>query len=103
MKYFAKLTFILFCILSCKTSTQTSSSEAKISNAPNINQMFIEMDANKDDKLSMDEVKGPLKNDFTKIDTNSDGFISKEELSKAPKPNRQDPPNGQQGPPPPNR
>ena len=47
------------------------------------------MDADEDGKLSKKEVKGPLKNDFSKIDTNEDGYLSKEELEKAPKPERQ--------------
>ena len=44
------------------------------------------MDANDDGKLAKDEVKGPLKDSFSKIDTDEDGFISKEEFEKAPKP-----------------
>ncbi len=47
------------------------------------------MDANNDGKLSESEVKGPLKKDFSKIDTNDDGFLTVEELEKAPKPERQ--------------
>ena len=50
------------------------------------------MDSNKDNKLSKKEVKGPLKDDFSKVDTNKDGFITKEELKKAPKPERKGPP-----------
>ena len=45
---------------------------------------------------STKEVKGPLLTDFSKIDTNSDGFISVQELEKAPKPSGQ---RSQQGPP----
>ncbi|WP_405566014.1 YHYH protein [Polaribacter sp. Asnod6-C07] len=44
--------------------------------------LFTRMDQNKDDKLSKEEVKGPLNNQFTKLDTNKDGFLSKEELEK---------------------
>jgi hypothetical protein len=55
---------------------------------PTIEQLFKEMDANKDNKLSKKEIKGPLKKDFDKIDLNKDGFITKEELKKAPKPER---------------
>lgn len=51
-----------------------------------INDLFLKMDMNKDDKLSKDEVKGPLANHFSEIDKNKDGFISKDELKKAPKP-----------------
>ena len=32
------------------------------------------------------ELKGPIKDDFAKIDTDEDGYITKEELEKAPKP-----------------
>ena len=44
------------------------------------------MDANKEGKLSTTEIKAPLNEDFAKVDTNKDGFITKEELNKAPKP-----------------
>lgn len=53
---------------------------------PTVDQLFKEMDANKDGKLSKVEIKGPLKEDFAKVDTNKDGFITKEELNKAPRP-----------------
>ncbi|MEO9569826.1 MAG: YHYH protein [Polaribacter sp.] len=46
------------------------------------------MDVNKDKKLSKSEVRGPLVNDFSKIDSNNDGFISIEELKKVTKRNR---------------
>lgn len=55
---------------------------------PDTTQLLAEMDANKDGKLSKDEVKGPLLEQFAKIDTNDDDFISKEELENAPKPER---------------
>jgi len=44
------------------------------------------MDANEDGKLSEEELKGPLKDNFDKIDTDEDGFITEEEFDKAPKP-----------------
>ncbi|MGS0524983.1 hypothetical protein ACU8V7_07015 [Zobellia nedashkovskayae] len=46
------------------------------------------MDANEEGKLSKDELKGPIKNDFATIDTDEDGFLSLEELKNAPKPKR---------------
>ena len=46
------------------------------------------MDSGKDGKLSVAEVKGPLKERFADIDTNEDGFITEEEFEKAPKPKK---------------
>jgi Ca2+-binding EF-hand superfamily protein len=44
------------------------------------------MDANKDGKLDITEVKGRLKEQFSSIDSNKDGFITAEEFkSKAPR------------------
>ena len=50
---------------------------------PSVKQIFKDLDANEDGKISLKEVKGPLKKDFKKIDTNEDGFISKKELTNA--------------------
>lgn len=56
---------------------------------PQFSQLLTEMDSNKDGQLAASEVQGPLKNDFAKIDTNEDGFISESEFKNAPKPQRQ--------------
>ena len=50
-----------------------------------IKQIFKDLDINKDRKLSLKEVKGPLKKYFKKIDANEDGFLSKKEIKKAPR------------------
>ena len=55
---------------------------------PTFKELLKEMDSNKDGKLSKEEVKGPLKDDFVKIDTDKDGLITEAELEKAPKPKR---------------
>ena len=55
---------------------------------PTFEELIKDMDANEDGKLAKDELKGPLKDDFSKIDTDEDGFISEEEFDKAPKPKR---------------
>jgi len=55
---------------------------------PSIEQIFKDLDKDEDGKISLKEVKGPLKKDFKKVDLNEDGFITKEELKKAPKPKR---------------
>lgn len=56
--------------------------------APSFAQLLTEMDANQDGRLAKSEVKGPILNDFAKIDTDGNGFISKEELENAPRPQR---------------
>ncbi|WP_430409052.1 YHYH protein [Kordia sp.] len=59
------------------------------SERPSVDELFKQMDANADGKLSKEEVKGPLQQGFSRVDTNDDGFITKEELKNAPKPQRQ--------------
>ena len=85
------MTIALFA--SCKTSSdaenKNGTSQKQRGGQPSVEQLLSEMDANKDGKLSKDEVKGPLANDFSKIDTDDDGYISEEELENAPKPERQ--------------
>jgi hypothetical protein len=44
---------------------------------PTIEELFANMDLNDDGKLSESEVKGPLKDEFTAVDTNNDSFLSK--------------------------
>lgn len=53
---------------------------------PSYDQLLSEMDANKDGKIAKSETKGPLSEDFSKFDTDSDGFITKVEFENAPKP-----------------
>lgn len=43
-------------------------------------QLFAQMDANKDGKIEQAEAKGPLAENFAKIDTNKDGTLSLEEI-----------------------
>ncbi|WP_413283387.1 hypothetical protein [Vibrio sp. MA40-2] len=45
---------------------------------------FEDMDINSDGQLSLDEVKGPLAQDFDKFDSNGDGYLSEEELPAPP-------------------
>ena len=51
----------------------------------NFEELLEMMDTDKDGKLSKTETKGPLKEDFSKVDKNNDGFITKDELGKEPK------------------
>jgi len=55
---------------------------------PSVDNIFEKMDADKDGKISAIEVEGPLKEKFKVIDANSDGFITKEEMKNAPKPQK---------------
>lgn len=86
---------ILLVVFSLFTTYSFSQENRKEQKPPTIAELFSQMDANKDAKLSKKEVKGSLKKDFAKIDTNKDGFLTKEELEKAPKPERKGPPNDQ--------
>ncbi|NRD19735.1 YHYH protein [Winogradskyella eckloniae] len=82
---------LITALVSCK---QTIKSEADShedypeDGRPSVTELIKEMDANTDHKLSKSEVHGPLADDFSKIDTNDDGFLSQEELENAPKPER---------------
>ncbi|MAU16841.1 MAG: hypothetical protein CMH46_15035 [Muricauda sp.] len=58
---------------------------------PSFSQLLSEMDINKDGQLEKDEIQGPLSDDFTKVDSNNDGFITEEEFKNAPRPERNTP------------
>lgn len=91
---------VLFAVLALWLATGCSSQQVATNNdnqppqqgqrqnPPSIDKLFKQMDINKDGQLAKAEVKGSLANDFDKVDTNNDGFISREELEKAPKPPR---------------
>ena len=97
---------LLISFTSCKSSSDTANTSAKSEQSekrgqprqrgerPDAATILGEMDANKNGKLSKDEVKGPLQQNFSKIDSNEDNFISKEELENAPKPERSGGQNG---------
>ncbi len=50
---------------------------------PSPDQLMEMMDENGDQKISKAEAKGPLQNDFARLDKDGDGQLTKEELSKA--------------------
>ena len=90
-KQFAKagiLTGIMTLIFSLNVRAQSSEKQQDRKERPSVEEIFEMMDSNEDAKLSEEEVKGPLKRNFKKIDLNEDGFINMEELEKAPKPKR---------------
>lgn len=94
MKKLNVLLIIAVLAVSCKSTDETTTATKQGKGQPNVEEILSKLDTNKDGKISKDEAQGPLKNDFVKIDTNKDGFISKEELVDAPKPERQGPPGG---------
>ena len=48
-----------------------------------LERQFDQLDQNSDGQLSQDEARGPLKKQFSKIDANGDGTVSKLELAEA--------------------
>jgi hypothetical protein len=58
---------------------------------PSFDELLEMMDTNNDNKISKGEAKGPLYDQFSRIDSNSDGFLSKVEIEKGSKGNRQKP------------
>ncbi|WP_339697275.1 EF-hand domain-containing protein [uncultured Marixanthomonas sp.] len=76
---------VAFCICFVAISNaQEQGSDLK--EPPTFTQLLKEMDKNEDGKLAKAELKGPLKDNFSKIDSNDDGFISEKEFKNAPKP-----------------
>lgn len=75
-------------MVSCQMNAQSNDNERQHRKPPSIDQLFKDLDADEDGKLSKKEVRGPLKNHFDKVDLNEDGYLTREELEKAPKPER---------------
>ncbi|MFV1448008.1 EF-hand domain-containing protein [Maribacter sp. HS] len=92
MKKIVLTMFALTLIFSCKTNQENKERQQPDGERPTSSQLISEMDADKDGKLSMDEVKGPIANDFENIDSDNDNFISLEELDKAEKTRENRPP-----------
>ena len=81
---------VVLVILSLFSINSFSQEGRKEQKPRSIEELLSQMDTNKDSKISKKEVRGPLKDDFAKIDINKDGFLTKVELEKAPKPERRE-------------
>ncbi|WP_234971636.1 CREC-EF hand family protein [Mesonia phycicola] len=80
----------VFCLAFVSYSNAQSDRGGERKEPPTFAKLIEEMDANEDGKLSEDEVKGPLKENFSTIDTDEDGFITEKEFEDAPKPERKE-------------
>lgn len=98
----------LVVIVSCGSAKeQTEETPQQVQREqPSVIEILTDMDEDKDGRISESEAKGPVKDDFYRIDTDRDGFLSVDELKNAPKPERKStegrPPQGgrpQGGPP----
>ena len=102
MKYAVIITVLaLGTMMSCNSSKDATAASESTENRSrdrgqrpggegrrDMEKMFTEMDANNDGRLAKLEVKGRLLENFDSIDTDGNGYISKEEMKNAPKPKR---------------
>ncbi len=88
MKKMSLKTSIMTALLLCFgiSFSNAQSKDEKRKKRPTFSELVEKMDENKDGKISLEEVKGPLKEHFTSIDTDEDGFMSEEEFKAMPKP-----------------
>ena len=81
----------LFALLfGCNGNAQQRQNGDRRQGPPSAKELIAHLDADEDGKLSKEEVKGPLQKDFEKVDLNEDGYLTLEEIEKAPKPKRRD-------------
>lgn len=87
-----RITTIVFGItmITFQNACAQSNNKDRGQEPPSFSELLEMMDKNKDGKLAENEVKGPLKNHFKKIDADEDGFITEEEMEKAPMPKRRE-------------
>ncbi|WP_452229881.1 EF-hand domain-containing protein [Lacinutrix sp. MEBiC02404] len=82
-----KTIVLVFGLTVCMSNSSFAQSQNRQQKTPpTFSELLKELDANDDGKLSEEELKGPLKDNFDKVDTDEDGFITEEEFDKAPKP-----------------
>jgi len=84
-KYFLLLTTLL---LACNPN-QKKEHKANHQQRPSPSQIIKELDSNNDNKISKTEARGPIADEFSVIDVNSDELLSKNELKNITKTKRQ--------------
>lgn len=62
--------------------------ENNMKERPKPEDIMTKLDTNNDNKISKEEAKGPLGEEFKEVDTDKNGFITLEELNNAPKPKK---------------
>ena len=55
---------------------------------PSFSKMLEKMDSNQDGQISASEVQGRLKDNFTTIDADGNGYITETEMQNEPRPER---------------
>jgi Ca2+-binding EF-hand superfamily protein len=87
MRQILVLAVVIILSLAGRLGADEKSPKAKDAEAERIDRMVQTMldrfDANKDGKISKEEAKGKLAENFDKLDVNKDGFLDKEELRRA--------------------
>lgn len=81
-KHVIGILLLIGIITACVSNPKTTIVENHKDGRPLPSEIMAEMDQNKDGKLSISEVKGPLQGDFNQIDINHDGFLSMQELEQ---------------------
>ena len=88
---------LIFGACSQKTQEAASSTANKVRNKEDrpkrggpqqFSKLLEKMDTNNDGQISASEVQGRLKENFSQIDADSNGFITEEEMKNAPRPER---------------
>ena len=83
MKNTLLIIITLILLISCKFNQEKKEQQKPTKQQkPSALELISELDSNKDGKLSKNEVRGPIANDFTTIDNNNDGFLTVEELNR---------------------
>jgi len=83
-----KFPYVSRCLMGEVNEEERKGSHREQGERPSVAQIFQRMDIDKNGKLSIKELKGPLANNFSKIDANDDGFISRDELENNIKPRK---------------